>query len=197
MPGRLARLLSAGVAVVVLLGACSDDAQPKTEPSSSPSPAASPSASPEATTPQSATPAPAVPTLPPEARARTPEAAAAFARHWFKVLDYAYATGDVEQLRAVSDGECESCMAFISQIEGRTASGGSFRGGGIDVSIAEASPLDASQSSLVSIGYSQQPLVEVAADGSIVNEGSSESGTLSFYALYQESGWTAFGVTDG
>ena len=103
------------LAAALTLGACSSDPAPK-----EPEPSAS-------TT--SATPAVAVPTMPPQASEDSPEGAAAFVKHYVDVFNYAAATGDVEELRRLSAPGCEGCERYISLYEDTYKAGGYFKGG--------------------------------------------------------------------
>ena len=99
-----ALLLSAGLA------ACSTNkAQPTVLAPSSPSSAAS-SADPPANSIISA------PVQPPEAEAQTAAGAMAFVRHYFAVVDYAYATGDTAPLAAASDPQCAPCAHIVALV---------------------------------------------------------------------------------
>lgn len=69
---------------------------------------------------RSATPSPtsSEPVLPEAAKQHTREGADAFARHFMAVLNYAVATGDVRQLKALSGPTCKSCANFVKTIDG-------------------------------------------------------------------------------
>lgn len=57
-----------------------------------------------------------VPVLPAVAKTKTKEGLEAFARYWFAVLSYAYETGDVEPLKAVSGPECAFCNGLVKNV---------------------------------------------------------------------------------
>lgn len=72
-----------------------------------------------------------VPVLPEEAKAETKEGAIAFASHWFSLLSYAYETGQLAPLEAVTSAGCEPCAKAKSVIsawhtEGRWLVGGTI-----------------------------------------------------------------------
>jgi hypothetical protein len=108
----------AGVVVATLLVAgCSGD-----EPDAQPRKPSAPSTSPVATT----SPSPTPPALPAAARRNTKAGAVAFAGYYVELLNHAALTGDVEQLRKVSQARCESCLSAIDTVEQIYGSGGSI-----------------------------------------------------------------------
>ena len=112
---RATTSLTAALLLYACLVACSgDDAQPTVLAPSSPSP----------TVTSADTPAIReidAPVLPPEAEAQTAAGAMAFARHYFAVMDYAYATGDTAPLAKVSDPECAPCARIITLVNDATS----------------------------------------------------------------------------
>jgi len=99
------------------LSACTPDAStPTTLAPLSPTPTPSPAT----TLPEPLTaPAPiahAAPVLSTEAKEQTAAGAKAFVRHYFAVVDYAYATGDTDPLMVVSDPECLPCRKIAEQV---------------------------------------------------------------------------------
>lgn len=98
------------------LGACSSDPRPD-EPE------------PGATTTTAAAPSVALPTMPPQASEDSPEGAAAFVAHYVDVFNYAAATGDVDELRRLSDPTCDGCERYADLYEKTYEAGGYFRGG--------------------------------------------------------------------
>jgi hypothetical protein len=96
-----------GILLVTLLlvGSCSDP-EPK-EPKSSPT---------------SPTPTATAPTMPAQATENTPEGAAAFVKHYIDVFNYASNTGDVEELRDLSD-DCEACEKYAAKFHSIYARG--------------------------------------------------------------------------
>ena len=82
--------------IALLYGTLSACASNVPQPTTLPAPSAASSASPAAVSPSGApeTAVPAAPVLAAEAKEHTAAGAMAFVRHYFAVVDYAYATGD-------------------------------------------------------------------------------------------------------
>ncbi|WP_307049124.1 DUF6318 family protein [Arthrobacter oryzae] len=57
-----------------------------------------------------------VPVLPEAAKTETKEGLEAFADYWFKLLDYAYETGDISGLGAVTSPACELCSNITTSL---------------------------------------------------------------------------------
>jgi hypothetical protein len=104
------------LAVLLTLGACSSDPQPK---------------EPKRTT-TSATPTATPPTMPAQAKEDTPEGAAAFVKHYIDVFNYAASTGDVEELSRLSSPDCEGCQSYIKLYRDTYKAGGYFKDEGWD-----------------------------------------------------------------
>jgi hypothetical protein len=171
MTGRPGRILGAGIAVVALLSACSDDAQPAPSPSL-PAPSASDTGSTPAgsATPTASKPTASVPPLPPEARASTSEGATAFVQHWFALVNYAYVTAETAPLIAASAGACGFCSSFAADIEEAKSARLSLEGGQFTVHGAATPGLDSDGRALVDANVSQEAVTELAADGATVEQ---------------------------
>jgi len=103
------------LATALVLAACSSDPAPR-----EPDPPASSAP---------ATPTVAAPTMPPQASEDSPEGAAAFVKHYVDVLNYAAATGDVEELTHLSSESCDGCQRYITLYQETYEAGGYFKGG--------------------------------------------------------------------
>jgi hypothetical protein len=99
------------LAVLLTLGACSSDPEPK-EPKR---------------TATSATPTASPPTMPAQAKEDTPEGAAAFVKQYIDVFNYASNTGDVEELSRLSSPGCEGCQSYIKLYRDTYKAGGYFK----------------------------------------------------------------------
>jgi hypothetical protein len=136
--------------------------------------------------------------MPPEAQARTPEAAAAFVRYWFSLVNYGYLTGDVKDLASVSSADCETCQSTIDRITDQYQSGGSFTGGEISVELAVAGAADASGVHNISIRIDQLPLKRMLSDGSTGEVSDGESDLVLFARALPLSGsWTMEAIASG
>ncbi|QNN52285.1 DUF6318 family protein [Nocardioides mesophilus] len=134
------------------LSACTSSAEP------APLPSPSPSASSSAPAPSpSATP----PSLPPAASGTSPAAAKAFARHYFDSINYAAATGDTDELRALGAEDCVSCEAIASNIEKVYQAGGHIESDGWTVTSIRSLKTTAA-ASVLSLGVYLE--AEVAVD---------------------------------
>jgi hypothetical protein len=126
------------LATALTLTACGNSTQPQ-----SASPTVSVSASATATSSPSPTavyrPADAkgkaenvpVPVLPEAAKANSKEGVEAFTAYWFRVMSYAYETGDVGPLGKITGANCEMCdgvkrVVAKAYSNGRWLSGGAF-----------------------------------------------------------------------
>ena len=89
----------------------------------------------------------------------------AFVRHYFAVVDYAYATGDTAPLAAISDPECAPCAGIRNMIDTTMAAGGSYEVGLTRVSelnVPDGEPVGAAK---VTVTYSSPVAREVDKDG--------------------------------
>lgn len=130
---------------------------------------AGPATLPPITATPSATPtAVAVPT---EATAATPEAAAAFARYWFDILNQAARSGDTSRLRLLSDPACSTCERFAASIESLYRPGGRIEGGLFTIASAEAAGLETGATSTrVLVIYDVTPTRQISGSGAVMQE---------------------------
>ncbi|MDV8149597.1 DUF6318 family protein [Arthrobacter sp. B10-11] len=144
-------------ASVLVLSACNGGGNPQgtggASESASASASASPSPSPTPTPSAAYKPADAsgkaqnvpVPVLPEAAKAETKEGLEAFAKYWYATLSYAYETGDVTPLQAVSATTCASCHRVKEVVEawhseGRWLAGGKMVVQGVQSKFVETAP---------------------------------------------------------
>ena len=128
-------------ASALVLTACNGGGNPPgndpTSPSASESASASATPSPTPTPSAAYKPADAkgkaqnvpVPVLPEEAKAETKEGLLAFSSHWFDLLNYAYETGDISGLGAVTSPACELCSNITTSLS-KNYEGGRWLAGG-------------------------------------------------------------------
>ncbi|NLC98075.1 MAG: hypothetical protein GX678_03230, partial [Actinomycetales bacterium] len=112
------RLLSAAFSalVVVLCFGLASCGSGSAEPDASAKPSASP------------TPTATPPTKPANWNEPTPEAAADFVGYWIDVFNFAYATGDLTELKKISGPDCEACNVAIEVISKVYGAGGYVKG---------------------------------------------------------------------
>lgn len=124
----------------------------------------------------------------------TEAGADAFARHWFDVVEYAYATGNTEPLRALAEPECEICNASIEEIESKTRQGLRFEGVAIDVLTSAAAPRD-SRGVIVTMSVQEASSKVVTADGDVVEDvPGTDAQPINVYVAEREGRWRIFGV---
>lgn len=99
------------VALLVLLGACSEPEVLEPEPGTSPTASVDPA-----------------PTMPAQAREDSDEGRVAFVAHWIDTLNYASETGRVAELEEITAESCEGCLEYIDLYRNTYESGGSVRG---------------------------------------------------------------------
>lgn len=178
-----------GVVLVLAAGGCSAGATQE------PSPTTSRSVVTEQPTATASETVPAPPEMPAEAKEMTAEGAAAFAKHYFEVADYAYATGDVEPLRRLVADDCSACLALIAEIEDVYRDGGRFQGVDAVITSAVAPPPD-EQGTIVSIVMSESASAVVQADGSIESEtAATQDVGISVFTLRTPQGWRIFEIS--
>ena len=126
--------------------------------------------SPGASGTTSSTPTLAAPVPDPRISERTAAGAEAAVRHYFEALDYAFATGDVAPLRAISDAGCVSCSGEIARITDIYSRGGRFVGGRTIVLSLQSSPVarDIETTLLVSVEVRASALSQFDSVGGLV-----------------------------
>lgn len=143
---------------------------------SSVSNSATPSATPTPTPTASYKPADAngkaqnvpMPELPEAAKAETKEGLEAFAKYWYALMNYAYETGDLAPINAVSGPNCASCNRVRDTIINWNSDGQWIAGGSLTVQSADTTfTPDASGSRQVVIQYQRQAISYHRADGSV------------------------------
>ena len=136
-------LAGAALSVLVLTGCAGGDPGAAQTPPASRSALAAPSVSeaPSATPMPTPTPSPAsaagpavnipVPEKPALADENSVEGLEAFTEWWFELLNYAYATNDLEPLKAVTDEGCGTCENMKQSIQDAYVDGGWQVGGDV------------------------------------------------------------------
>lgn len=135
------------VAGALMLAGCSGGApaDPATSPASatgsaSPSASASPTPTPSAVYKPADASGPAqnvpVPVLPEVAKTETKEGLEAFTKYWFDHLNYAYQTGDVSTVQAMTSSDCEYCNNITTSLTTNYQPGRWLAGGKLTVPAA-------------------------------------------------------------
>lgn len=106
------RRVVGAVALIALLSGCMGDPEP-IEPTTSPTPTVT------------VTP----PEMPEQAKEESSEGATAFLQHYIAVLNYASATGDVEEFKRLSHPDCSGCDKYRDAFLEMYAAGGWMKGG--------------------------------------------------------------------
>lgn len=144
---RLAPLAACAAAALALAG-CNMGSDPNSGGTPSPSVSKTESATPSATPTPSPTavyrPADAsgpaqnvpIPVLPEVAKTETKEGLEAFAAYWFEQVNFAYESGDVSGVQAVTSPNCEFCSNITSSLTTNYQNGRWLVGGKITVPAA-------------------------------------------------------------
>lgn len=116
------RILAATAALLALSACGSQDPPTAADPTTS--------SPPPATSSKPAPTGPVAPTMPAAARQRTKAGAIAFAKYYWRVVDYAQATGDTRALRTLTDKACKACEGGADWIDKVHHLHGVIHGGG-------------------------------------------------------------------
>lgn len=193
------------VFLLVLTGCQGADPGVAQEPAGSAPASASASATPSvAPTP---TPSPAsaagpavnlpVPEKPALADENSVEGLEAFTEWWFELLNYAYATNDLEPLWAVTDEGCTTCQNIEKSIAGVYESGGWVVGGDISLKSFDSDfELNTARSLSSFIRITQSEATYFDASGEVNNEspGFTEPRVNETIALFENGVWTLLDV---
>jgi hypothetical protein len=174
----------AAAAALVLVGtttSCSSET-PAPDPIAGESPSAS------------ATPTPSpsprdAPTVPPEARGTSDEAAIAFVEHVLQVLNYSTKSLDTLQLVRLSDPDCAACKTIVEHLQSIRAKDGFVRGGAWRPveSIALRTPNRGAKEIRVLVRFGAQRVVEGV--GEKPTRHPSGSAFFTFFVAPEPPGW--------
>ncbi|MCU1436220.1 MAG: hypothetical protein JWR71_2945 [Pseudarthrobacter sp.] len=132
-----------------------------------------------------------VPVLPEVAKTETKEGLEAFARYWYEALSYAYETGDLNLVTAVTGSSCANCdtaRGVITNwyVEGRWLEGGKIQTPAVETTFKVAA--DGSYQVIAQVQQSQ--LRAYKADGSVSDTIVPPSDIAQiFIATYAPTGW--------
>lgn len=197
-PLRIVAASLLAVAGLVLSG-CAGGSSPQA--SGTPSSSASESASPSPTQTPVYKPADAkgraenvpVPVLPVEAKAETKEGLEAFTKYWYSTLSYAYETGDMKPLEAISGSACASCQRVREVVDGWHSEGRWIVGGKMIVQAAQSNFVETGPSEYQAVAQVyQETLSYYRADGSMAEETKRKPAIADIMiAVHDGSRWTA------
>ncbi|KRC63999.1 hypothetical protein ASE12_04030 [Aeromicrobium sp. Root236] len=166
--------------VLLTLGACSSDPEPK-EPKRSAT---------------SVAPTSTPPTMPAQAKEDTPEGAAAFVKHYIDVFNYASNTGDVGELSRLSSPECKGCQSYIKLYRDTYKAGGYFKGS--DWKLGDLRLQQAGKTTYVTTVASTEPGPYKEAAGKPEHRSTGKDNKVSFAVSRGQAGWrlTQIGLGD-
>jgi hypothetical protein len=156
------RLLGGGLLAAVLLVGCgSEPEQPRTLPPVSAAP--SPSASAESQ-------------VPADARAETPQGAAAFAEFFYKQVARGFQTQNPSLVQEISLPSCEACTRYIESIQSVRDDDLRVEGGDFKILFAVSPAEDAADEARVDVGWDFEPVKYYDSNGALVDSGPAVSG---------------------
>lgn len=173
-------------------GATPDAPQSSARVASTPTPTATPTSTPAYKPASASGPAQNVPlpVLPAVAKTETKEGLEAFAKYWFALLSYAYETGDIEPLKAVSGPDCVFCNGLVKNVrnawtEDKWISGGKVQTPAITAHVRENEPWQAT------VQVIQSEVSIHKSDGTLVQDPTKAINTGSqAVATFGPDGWT-------
>jgi hypothetical protein len=193
MTGTAQRRARAAAAAAVLLcgialSGCSDSATPTPAQSTSAS-TAEPTTSAEPDT----TPVPAdlpTPERPASMDRDDVVGAKAAAQYFVELYEYAYATGDLDEWRAIAHDECGFCKSVIDDVEQLYSGGGYMVGGNITVDeIYGSDPREGSEYFAVEIHMRQEAASEFSDAHEVVRSYDDVERLLFFAMGWSDQGW--------
>lgn len=168
------------------LTACSQDAP---TPARTSAPSTSPTPTPS--------PTPTVPTPPvrPEAMATNDQAGAVAAAQYFGVdlFAYVFASGDLQEWRALSDPACAFCSGVATNVEDMTAAGELDAGPPATVESSYGSTITAGSRYTATLVVEQQASTVMDDDGDVAGERPTQRYEL-HYAIAWQDGWRILAI---
>ena len=136
------------------------------------------------------------PVLPAEAREQTAGGAIAFVRHYFAVVDYAYATGDTVPLAASSDPACRPCAGVKDMIDSTVLAGGFYVTSATQVTDLRVSDAELTGAAEVLADYSSPDTVAIDSNRNTVRRFAPTTMKASVIVLWQPAGWSTGALAD-
>ncbi|MDU0314395.1 DUF6318 family protein [Phycicoccus sp. M110.8] len=184
-----------GFAVLALtVSACTANGE---EPAKTSSTAPSSSSTSSSTTAPSSTPTSGTATvdpadLPPEARKRTPEGAAAFVRYFVEQSNKAWTEPDAGLLPPLSDSGCLSCQALQRTAAGLVAKKQRYRSAPLTLSKVAALPGGPAGQQYVRVIGTQNRVDVVDASGKVVSTDQKKPVALTASAVWRGKTWLVY-----
>ena len=114
----------------------------------------------------------------------------AFVRHYFAVVDYAYATGDTAPLAAISDTECRPCSQIGKQVNEAARNGQSYLREATTISNVGEPLAEAITAVEIDVTYSTSGLSLVNDEGvSLATTAPVTDQTLRLVIVWAGTGW--------
>ncbi|QDB80006.1 hypothetical protein FE251_11910 [Georgenia wutianyii] len=190
------RLAVAACVAGLFATGCSGDGEP--EPSGTTPVTAEPSDPPGSVKPTSPAPGPTPwpePTRPAAMDRDDIEGAKAAAQYFLELYPYVYATGDLDEWRAMSGPECQFCEGAAERATELFSAGGYGVGGEIAVlEIGAAPPDDDWEHFRVGVDGVESPSVEYSGNGEVLRTIAGGAVTYNLALLRSEGGWVVRGV---
>lgn len=131
-----------------------------------------------------------LPVLPAVAKTETKEGLEAFTRYWFAVLSYAYETGDVEPLKAVSGPQCAFCNGLVKNVSNAWTADKWISGGKVQTPAITAHVLE-NEPSQTTVQVIQSEVRIHNPDGTLAQDSTKAVNTGSqAVATFGPDGWT-------
>ncbi|GAB3446474.1 hypothetical protein GCM10027517_28790 [Phycicoccus ginsengisoli] len=190
---------AAGLGVLALaVGACTASGEEPAKTSSStvstsPSSSSTTSTTPSSTTsPSKATVDPA--DLPPEARKRSPEGAAAFVKYYVEQTNRASRTADPSILPPLADSGCKSCAAIQDAVERLQTQGRHYSSDPVGSVRTDPLPGGANGQQLVRLRMEQQGAKIVDSSGKVVDADKTMTVARTASVVWRGSTWIVYGI---
>lgn len=137
-----------------------------------------------------------VPVMPEAAKAETKEGLEAFAKYWYSLLNYAFETGDLEPVQALTGAPCAMCDKIFPGIVKWNAEGRWVVGANITVHAAQTNFVETGQREFQVAVQSQQRSGTLHNADASIGQTVPESGMLGdlMVAKYDEGSWRALNV---
>ncbi len=113
----------------------------------------------------------------------------AFARHYLKVVNRAFATGEVGELKSFSASGCKTCANWLDNIERVYGAGGSIEGGQLEVLGSDAADPEDAEVVNVDVDSKVSKQIDMDSTGKVLQEYPQESGRLVLSLRWADDGW--------